>query len=121
MSDSEHENRDWRLYVQDIIEFGEKVLLYTDGLTEDAFISDSRIYDATLRNLQLIGRAASPVPSNVREAHPEIPWSSMIETRNRVTHDYRNIDDKVVWNIIQTDVPDLLPKLRRMLEPTATE
>ena len=121
MSDSEHENRDWRLYVQDIIKFREKVLLYTDGLTEDAFISDSRIYDATLRNLQLIGRAASPVPSNVREAHPEIPWSSMIETRNRVTHDYRNIDDKVVWNIIQTDVPDLLPKLRRMLEPTATE
>ena len=45
----------------------------------------------------------------------------MIETRNRVTHGYRNIDDKVVWDVIQSDVPDLLPKLRRMLEPTATE
>ena len=76
MSEPEHENRNWRLYVQDMIEFGEKVLLYTDGLTEDAFISDSRIYDATLRNLQLIGRAASPVPSRVREAHFEIPWNA---------------------------------------------
>ena len=51
--------------------------MYTDGLTEDAFIADSRIYDATLRNLELIGRAAAPVPSKAREAHPEIPWSSM--------------------------------------------
>ena len=121
MSDSEHENRDWRLYVQDMIEFGEKVLLYTDGLTEDAFISDSRIYDATLRNLQLIGRAASPVPSSVREAHPEIPWHRMIEARNRVTHDYRNIDDKVVWDVIQSDIPDLLPKLRLLLDSATSE
>ena len=118
MSSGELENRDWRFYVQDMIEFGEKVLLYTDGLTEDAFIADRRIYDATLRNLELIGRAAMPVPSRTWEAHPEIPWSSMIETRNRMTYGYRNIDDNVVWDIIQTDIPDLLPKLRRLLDST---
>ena len=121
MCSSEHENRDWRFYVQDMIEFSEKALSNTAGLTEDAFIADGLTYDATLRNIQLIGRAASLVPTRVRRAHPEIPWSSMIETRNRVTYDYRNIDDNVVWDLIQTDVPDLLPKLRQLLDSTNPE
>ncbi len=45
----------------------------------------------------------------------------MIETRNRVTHDYRNIDDKVVWNIIQADIPDLIPKLHCLLDSATSE
>ncbi len=95
--------------------------MYTAGLTEDAFIADSRTYDATLHNLQLIDKAATCVPARVRDAHPEIPWSSIIGTRNRIIQGYLNIDDDVVWDIIQADVPDLLPKLRRLLDSTTTE
>lgn len=121
MSSSEQEHRNWRLYVQDMIEFSEKVLSYTDGLTKDAFIADGMTYDATLHNIQLIGRAANPVPARVREAHPEIPWGSAVETQHRLTHAYVDIDNNVVWDIIQTDVPDLLPKLRRLLDSSAAE
>ena len=47
--------REWRFYVNDMIEFGEKVAFYTERMDQDAFIADGLTYDATLRNLELIG------------------------------------------------------------------
>ena len=49
MSDAEGKGRAWRFYVQDMLDFGEKVLVYTNGLDEDAFVADTLVYDATLR------------------------------------------------------------------------
>ena len=116
MCETGTEPRHWRLYVQDMIEFSEKVLSYTDGLDQDAFVSDGRTYDATLRNIELIGEAATHVPDQVREENAHIPWRVIIGTRNRVAHGYLGLDDDVMWSIIQYDVPDLLPKLRRLLD-----
>ena len=95
-----------------MIEFGEWVLSYTEGLYQATFVADRRTYDATLRNIQLIGEAATRIPGCVREAHPEIPWRSVICTRNQVANGYLGIDDDVIWDIIQSDVPNLLSKLR---------
>ena len=69
MSDAKEKSREWRFYVQDMIEFSEKVLAYTKNLDQDAFIADILTYDATLRNLELIGEAATHIPAEVREAH----------------------------------------------------
>ena len=104
-----------------MIEFGERVLSYNEGLDQDNFLADRRTYDATLRNIELIGEAASLVPEYAREGHPDIPWRRIVGTRNRVAHGYLGIDNDVVWDIIQTDVPDLLPRLREMLEDAQSE
>ncbi|MYA97503.1 MAG: DUF86 domain-containing protein [Nitrospinae bacterium] len=98
-----------------MIEFCEKVFSYTDGLDQAAFVADSLVYDATLRNLELIGEAATRVPEEVCEAHPEIDWRGIIGTRNRLAHGYLGIDNDTVWDIIQIDVPGLLPELRKIL------
>ena len=116
MSDAGREGRPWRFYVQDMIEFGEKVLAYTDGLDQEAFIADGLTYDATLRNLQLIGEAARHIPDEVRQAHSEVPWHAIIGTRNRLAHSYLAISDSIIWGVIQEAVPDLLPALRNLLE-----
>ena len=116
MSDPHEKARDWRLYIQDMIEFGERVLFYAQGLDQAGFIADMRTYDATLRNIELIGEAATRVPVRVREAHPEIEWRRIVGTRNRVAHAYLGIDNDVVWDVIQTDIPELLPGLRRLLD-----
>ena len=71
MSDANQEARGWRLYVQDMIGFSEKVLSYTGGLDQAAFVADERTYGyATLRNLELVGEAATHIPEAVRDAHP---------------------------------------------------
>ena len=115
MSDANHEARGWRFYVQDMIEFGEKVLFYTNGLDQATFIADGRTYDATLRNLQLVGEAATHIPRAVRDVHPETEWREIIATRNRVAHGYMGMDEDVIWDIIQTDIPNLLSALRGLL------
>ena len=121
MCDFCEETRHWRFYVGDMIEFGEKVLSYTEGLDQRAFIADGLTYDATLRNIELIGEAATHIPDDVREAHPEIEWRSIVGARNRVAHGYMGLDDDVLWDIIQTDIPDLLPKLHRLLDSVCFE
>ena len=110
--------REWRFFVDDMIVFGEKVLAYTAGLDQEGFITNALVYDATLRNLELIGEAATHVPDDVRQAHREVPWRMIIATRNRLIHAYLGIDNDTLWSIVVTDVPGLLPSLRAMPRPS---
>ena len=116
MSDAGSEGRLWRFFIQDMIEFGEKVLAYTEGMDQEAFTTDRLTYDATLRNLQLIGEAATHIPDEVRQNHSEIPWHAIIGIRNRLAHSYLAISDSIIWGVIQEAVPELLPALRTLLE-----
>lgn len=54
--------REWLFYIDDMIMFSEKVLSYTENLVQIEFEANSLIYDATLRNLELIGEAATHRP-----------------------------------------------------------
>ena len=70
MSNTEQGPREWRFYVSDMIEFGEKVLSYTEGMDQAGFVANTLTYDATLRNLKLIGEVATHIPGDVHMAHP---------------------------------------------------
>lgn len=111
---SDDKARAWRFYLDDMISFAEKIVAYTKGFDQAGFIGSGLNYDAALRNLELIGEAASHVPESVRAAHPEVPWRLMIATRNRLIHGYLGIDDDVLWTIVQDDIPSLLAQLRAL-------
>ena len=106
--------REWRIYLDDMIDFAGKVLAYTDGLDQAGFVASGLNYDATLRNLELIGEAATHIPDEIRSAHPDIPWRMIVATRNRLIHGYLGIDDDTLWSIVQDDVPELLPLLKAL-------
>jgi len=106
--------REWRFYLDDMIDFAGKVLAYTDGLDQAGFVASGLTYDATLRNLELIGEAATHIPDEVQAARPEIPWRMIIATRNRLIHGYLGIDDDTLWSIVHDDVPELLPLLQAL-------
>lgn len=65
-----------------------------------------------MRNLELIGEAASHIPQNIREQYSAIDWRAIIATRNRLIHGYLGIDNDTLWSIIQTDIPELLGRLQ---------
>lgn len=109
MSDSAQ--REWRFYIDDMIGFSEKVIAYTQGLDQDGFVGSGLNYDATVRNLELIGEAAMHVPDEIRQANPQISWRLIIATRNRLIHGYLGIDNDTLWSIIGSDIPALLPEL----------
>jgi len=106
--------REWRFYLNDMITFTEKVLGYTDGFDQQRFIDSGLNYDATVRNLELIGEAATHIPDEIRQNNPQIPWRMIIATRNRLIHGYLGIDNDTLWSIIQTDIPALLPLLQHL-------
>ena len=108
---SNAEEREWRFYIDDMIAFAQKVIAYTDGLDQMRFVSSGLNYDATIRNLELIGESATHIPEGVRTENPQIPWRLIIATRNRLIHGYLGIDNDTLWSIIQSDIPTLLPKL----------
>ncbi len=111
---SEPAAREWRFYIDDMIAFAERVLVYTEGLDQARFIANGLNYDATIRNLELIGEAATHVPEAIRAAHPQVPWRLVIATRNRLIHGYLGIDNDTLWSIIVADVPALLVNLRTL-------
>jgi uncharacterized protein with HEPN domain len=106
--------REWRLYRDDMLRFAAKVLQYTQGLTQAGFVGNPLVYDATLRNLELIGEAATKIPDAVRQHSPAIPWRQIAATRNRLIHGYLGIDDDTIWSIVERDIPALVAHLQQM-------
>lgn len=121
MSEPGKGQRDWHFYVEDMIGFCERVLDYSAGLDQAEFLASPMPYDATLRNIELIGEAAAQIPETVRDAHPEIPWRAIVGTRNRLAHAYLHIDDDTIWSMIVDAVPELLAALRKLLETAGKE
>lgn len=111
---SDAPQREWRFYITDMIGFAENVLSYTDGFDQERFVSSGITYDATLRNLELIGEAATHIPLEVRAQFSQIQWRLIIATRNKLIHGYLGIDNDTLWSIIQTDVPVLLNQLQQI-------
>ena len=106
--------REWRFYLNDMIKFAENVLAYSSGFNQESFFSTGLNYDATLRNLELIGEAATRVPGKIRESNQTIPWRLIISTRNRLIHGYLGIDNDTLWSIIKDDIPTLLDELNKL-------
>ena len=100
--------------------FSHKVLLYTEGFDQARFVASGLNYDATLRNLELIGEAANQIPEAIRATMPQIQWRQIIAVRNRVAHGYLGLDNDTLWSIIREDVPALIVELEK-LKPTEPE
>ncbi len=111
--------REWRVRVQDILDSIAAIQTYTIGMDYSTFIQDRRTIDAVLRNITVIGEAASQVPESVQTASPEVPWREMRDMRNVVVHEYFGINRQILWDTIQTNLPPLIPQLQALLSRPA--
>lgn len=108
--------KNWTIYVRDMVEFINNVESYTQGFTKSSFKNSRITYDATVRNIELIGEAASKVPTEIQARYTNIPWRLLIATRNRLIHGYFGIDDDILWDIVSNDLTSLKDELRILLE-----
>ncbi|MBE0436187.1 MAG: DUF86 domain-containing protein [Methylomicrobium sp.] len=91
---------------------------FVEGLTKDDFLVDKRTQQAVIMSLIILGEAATKVMDSYAEftqAHPEVPWRSMRGMRNRIAHGYFDINLQVVWDTVQTALPELLERLPPVL------
>ncbi|MFD2888607.1 HepT-like ribonuclease domain-containing protein [Chitinophaga cymbidii] len=99
-----------------MLESGNKILSYTKNLSYDQFVKDSMVIDAVIRNFEIIGEAANRLPEEFKEEHPDIDWHRIRGFRNRIVHDYFGIDYAIVWEIKNAFLPDLILKLRNLID-----
>ena len=103
------------LLVADMLEAIAKIERYVSALTDRQFLEDERTSDAVVRNLEIIGEAASRLPYAYRSTASQVPWHQVIGLRNRIVHEYFGIDLPLVWVIIHTDLPRLGEMLRGLV------
>ncbi|MBC7564342.1 MAG: DUF86 domain-containing protein [Gemmatimonadaceae bacterium] len=91
------------------------MLDYTGALTFEEFVADGLRYDATLRNLEIMGEAAKHVTDDLRERFSNVPWRDLAGFRDRLAHAYDALDDRIVWGAVQRSVPATLMAVRAAL------
>lgn len=92
-----------------------KVLDYCRGYDYAAFSADSKLVEAYVFNLSQLWELCKVADDSFTAAHPEIPWREMYGLRNRIVHDYEGVNLKLVWEIIQGDLPELEEALKKLL------
>lgn len=91
----------------------------SQGKNRGQLDTDKMLRYALLHLVTILGEAASKVSSEFRMAHKEIPWGSIIGTRNRLVHGYDVVDLDMLWETVEKDPPELHRQLYTVLDGRA--
>ena len=103
-----------QVYLEHILEAITKIESFVIGLTKTDFDRNVMIQDAVIRNFEIIGEATKKISKQFTQSHAEVPWQDMAGMRDKLIHDYLDVDLEVVWKTIEVDLPllkDLITKI----------
>ena len=103
------------LLLNDICQAIDRIEQYIENLSFDAFSKDRKSVDAVVRNLEIIGEAASRLPDEFKEKYSEIEWYKVVGLRHRIVHEYFGVDLEIIWQILQKDLPELKHKIMQIM------
>jgi uncharacterized protein with HEPN domain len=109
----------WRddAHVLDILLAAGKIVRFTEGYEAEKFAADEVLQHAVMRLIQIIGEAAQKITPAYKESHPQIPWTQIIGMRNRLVHEYFRVETEIVWEVVERDIPALIPLLKPLVPP----
>jgi uncharacterized protein with HEPN domain len=110
--------RDPEASLADIAVYARRAVAYLNGMSVTEFARNTGVQDQVIRCLAVIGDAARRTPEGLRFQYPDIPWSAMISTRNRLAHEYDGVDLETVWLTVTGDLPGVLQQLQAYLPET---
>ena len=108
--------KDPRVYLAHILECIERIESYV-AKGKDAFLAESLIQDAVIRNFEVIGEAAKRIPDAYRQANPAIPWRSLASFRDVLIHQDEGVNPARVWHVVETELPPLKVAIAALLPP----
>lgn len=99
--------RDWRVFLDDILECCRRIHTYTAGFDQQQLVSNQLVYDAVLRNLEIIGEAAKRIPAEIRQQMPGVEWTKVAGMRDWLAHAYFYVNADIVWDVVTNKLPML--------------
>jgi len=103
-------------HLEDIRDAAAKAHQFVEGMTYATFADDEKTVFAVIRALEIIGEATKRIPDSVRERHPTVPWRLMAGTRDKLIHDYINVNLRIVWRTVQEEVPAVQRNVQDILD-----
>ena len=104
-----------RIIIQKIIGYIDDVEQYIKGLEAKDFLDDKKTITACAFTVSQIGEIVKEIENETMEKYPNIPWNSIKGMRNRIVHDYENVDLSVLWATIKESLPELKEKLKEII------
>lgn len=114
------EGRDVLDFLEDIATAMEAALEFVEGMDAQASSTDRKTSFAVIRALEIVGEAAKRIPEAVHTRCPDVPWRQMAGIRDRLIHDYANVDLEIVWRTVVEDISSSHPAVLEMLEQERT-
>ncbi|HLF27311.1 MAG TPA: DUF86 domain-containing protein [Anaerolineae bacterium] len=107
--------KDDTVFLRHILDAIHDINSYLAGVSYNDFLQHKLIQDAVVRQLEIVGEAATNLSVTLRQMHPGVAWGEIIGMRNRLIHAYFQIDVDIVWEVAHTDLPLLKEQVERML------
>jgi len=108
-------SRDYKVYLEDILEAIRKIREFTSGMSLAALSKDAKTLDAVIRNLEVIGEAVKCLPEEVKSQQPDVEWKKIAGLRDILIHEYFGINVEVVWDVIQQKLSGLEDAAKNLL------
>jgi uncharacterized protein with HEPN domain len=104
-------------FLLDMLQSAELIMTYTAQCSKDEFVGNVQLQDSVIRRLLVIAEAARRVSETTRQTLPTIAWQEINGMRNRLVHEYDDVNLNIVWDVIQTEIPTLIEELKLQVPP----
>jgi uncharacterized protein with HEPN domain len=104
-----------KVRLQHILDAISEIENYIKGVDFVQFSSNSMLFNACIRQLEIVGEAVNRLSDDLIANNPDVEWRKVTGLRNMLIHEYFGIDDKLIWSIIQKNIPDLKNKVSQIV------
>jgi len=102
--------------LEHILESIDNAFEFTSGMTFDDYVADKKGKYAVVKNLEIIGKAAYKLSNEFKAKYAEINWERIIKMRHILVHGYYQVEDFIVWEVIQKDLQPLKEQIKTIYE-----
>ncbi|NER21315.1 MAG: DUF86 domain-containing protein [Symploca sp. SIO1B1] len=104
-------------FMLDMLQSAELIITYTAQCSKSEFVNNVQLQDSVIRRLLVIAEAARRVSAATRQGLPNISWQEINGMRNRLVHEYDDVNLNIVWDVVQLEIPSLIEELKMQIPP----